>query len=267
MDYHGRKVGNGIADNQEILAGGLKHDGRAHGPIRCFRPGCAGRVKHVHGPVWPIRCFTLVGADISSDGSGNSRARGWSLSWSLPPVHSIISARLSVMAGPDRSSVALLSSWPPRSSSWPAPTGHLFRQAIIFAHFCWLSGHFLPSSRHFWPFLLAQRSFSSVKPPFSAIFVGSAVIFFRQAIIFAHFGWLGGHFLPSGRYYRPFLSVWWQMADQVGHDAGGCWSVYGVCKPKKGPTGHRRPRRRGLRRPSGRRWRPGGRRFRPRPWR
>jgi len=71
-----RKVGNGIADNQEILAGGLKHDGRAQGPIRCFRPGCAGRVKHDHGPVWPIRCFTLVGADISSDSSDNSWARG-----------------------------------------------------------------------------------------------------------------------------------------------------------------------------------------------
>jgi hypothetical protein len=84
-------------------------------------------------------------------------------------------------------------------------TGHLFRQAIIFAHFCWLDGHFLPPSHHFCSFLTARRSIIPVRPSFSAVFAGLTVIFFRQAIIFAHFCRLGGQLFPSGRHFRPFL--------------------------------------------------------------
>ena len=104
-------------------------------------------------------------------------------------------------------------SWPPcrrlsdRKTSWPAPTGHLCRRSIIFARFCWLSGHFHPPSHHFCSFLSVWRSIIPVRPSFSAVFAGLTVIFIRQAIIFAHFCRLGGQLFPSGRHFRPFLTA------------------------------------------------------------
>ena len=75
-----------------------------------------------------------------------------------------------------------------------------FRQAIIFGHFCRLSGQFLPPGHHFWPFLTAWRSIFPARPSFLAIFVGLAVIFFRRAIIFGCFCWLVSR---HGRLDRP----------------------------------------------------------------
>ena len=128
--------------------------------------------------------------------------------------------------------------------SWPAPTGHLFRQPIIFGPFCRLDGCHgrprpaissaspsfsalfvgltvvmagldrpsLPSGHHFRPFLSAWRSFSSAGPSFSAFFVGLTVVMadlighlFRQSIIFGPFCWLSGLFCPPIHHFRPFL--------------------------------------------------------------
>ena len=128
--------------------------------------------------------------------------------------------------------------------SWPALTGHLFRQAIIFGPFCRLGGchgrprpaissaspsfsaHFvgltvvmadpdrpsLPPIHHFRPFLLAWRSFSSARPPFLPLFAGSAVFFVRRSIIFGLFCRLDGCHgrpnrpsLPPIHHFRPFL--------------------------------------------------------------
>ncbi len=97
----------------------------------------------------------------------------------------------------------------PRLFVMAAPTGHLFRRAVIFGHFCWLGGQFFPSGRHFRPFLLAWRSIFSIRPPFLPIFAGSAVVFVRQAIIFGLFCRFDGRFLPSGRHFCPFLLARW----------------------------------------------------------
>ena len=114
-------------------------------------------------------------------------------------------------------------SWPPRpaiSSAGPSFSAFFvgltvvfFRQAVIFVHFCWLSGRNCPPGHHFRPFLLAQRSFLSADPSFSAFFVSLAVIFFRQPIIFGLFCRLDGQFLPSGHRIRLLLSVWWTAND------------------------------------------------------
>ena len=60
--------------------------------------------------------------------------------------------------------------------SWPAPTGHLFHQAVIFGCFCWRGGRFCPPGHHFCSFLSAWRSIFPARPSFSALFAGSTVV-------------------------------------------------------------------------------------------
>ena len=94
---------------------------------------------------------------------------------------------------------SFLSAGPSFSAFFVGLTVVFFRQAAIFAYFCWLSGRFCPPVHHFCPFLLARRlswpprpAISAAGPSFSAFFVGLTVVFFRQAIIF----------------WGPFLSAW-----------------------------------------------------------
>ena len=120
-------------------------------------------------------------------------------------------------------------------SSWPASTGHLFRQAIIFGPFCWLSGHFLPPGRHFCPFLLAQRSFLSADPSFSALFAGLTVVMAgpdRPSLPPSH------HFRPILLAQRSYLSAGPSFS---AHFVGLTVVMAGLDRPSLPPIHHFRP--------------------------
>ena len=140
-------------------------------------------------PSWPMGILSWPPSRRLSD-----RKPSW-------PAWPAICRPAAVMAGLDRPSVALL-------PSWPASTGHLFRQAVIFGPFCRLGGRFCPPDHHFCSFLSAWRSIFPAGPSFSAVFAGLAVIFVRQAVILGCFCWLSGRFCPSGRHFGLFLLAW-----------------------------------------------------------